>query len=1106
MTFKNLVLIHLIVLVLSIRTIAQKQNCEDFNTNSGELIHKGVEAHDKGNYDEAVGYYLKIFPGDTNYYHAQYELGFSYDALKKHEEVVKIAEDLIKLSKGNLVQNTNMLGNALDGLGKVEDALKVYDAALSKYPNEYLLHYNKGITLFLAKRYEEAESEFIKSAQLNPVHQGSHYFLGLTNLMAKRYVQGMMALEYSMILNTQTGRYNYAVQIMDKASILQFPEAKETITLSTDVDKAGAYDAVNEIYSSLLALNEKYKPKKIPNIRVLKQTALFFDNIESISNDDNSFYTKYYLRFFKKIKEKKLVNTFLAQVLSNTNNELLNKFYNSEKKNYEKLVAAFSEFRTEVASKLMISHEGKEYYCIVEYNDKGSINVALELTPDGSDIQQNGIVLVFFQDGGIFKEAHFSNGKLNGECKKYGINGKLTEICTLVDGVEQGEAREFYASGELLTIMNYKDGVIGGEVKIFYPDGKPKLTYHVSNGLRNGNEKRYYHDGKLSADYNYKNGEFEGNMKDYYQNGQIKYEYAYKEEKFEGPFTGYFSNGKVSVEQNYKSGVGVGSYKIYYPNSQVKEEGSFDDKGKKTGVWKTYFYNGTLSNEASYLNGQKEGTGIEFDRDGKKYYEYEYKGGNYTMVRFFDKQGNIIKEFKEEKNVLKYTFYTPEGLRFFDGALKNGKADGLWTTYFTTTNTVFKTVNYLNGELVGDWTEYYGDGVLRHKSTYKKDKQEGIATTYFQDGKTIKNEYCATDGEAAGLVKHYFPNGSKQEELYFLFGEINGPVKNFDLLGRLYRESYYENGSYMGEAIYDSLGAEIFRISTYEGLVPYKKNYPNGKPRCIGTYLNGELHDTLKYFYPDGTLSSVTYYENGNLEGKAVWYDHLGNITEVGNYTNGKLNGARTYYYTNGKISEKYNYMDGEEYGKVQYFYPNGNKEYEVEREAGSNQGWAVWYDESENEVQKTFFRNDDPLYYTYKDKSGKWSNDIIIQEKNGEMKSFHANGKKFLDRKYSGSEMDGNATIYFSDGNIYGSYLYTKGRLNGPVKEFYNNKKIRKEENYWLSEFHGTQKYYNENGTLFKELNFEYGNLNGTCKYYDKNGKLLYTIVYYQDAPIEVK
>ncbi len=1083
----------------------QTNNCEDVNPNSGKLIEKGIEAYEKEAYDEAIGYFIRIFPGDTNYATAQYELGMTYGAKKDYLKEEQIARQLLKENKGNAIQNYNMLGNALDDQEKSEEALLVYDEGIAKYPNNYLIIYNKGLSLFRAKKYVEAEKTLIRSAGLNPFHQGSHYFIGLINLMGKRYVQGMMAMQYALLLNNQTTKYNYGIKYIDESSILQFPTAEDEIKLPDNIESAGDYATVNEIYVSLLALNAKYKPKKLPNLRLVRQMSIFFDNIESINPTDQTFYTTYYLPFYKKVKSKKLSRCFFAQLLSNINTPEMEKFVASEKGNAAKFTEAYGEFLRETGSKTLIKQKDKELMCRLEYYERGGVKFAYELNESRTEITDNGVVLSFYESGSLSNELGIVSGKLQGESRSFRKDGSLFEVSTLVDAKEEGPSTEYYSTGEVLATKSYKSGELHGEVKIFYPDGKLKMVYNMNNGIKNGPEKYYYNDGKLADELAYLNGNYDGPIKSYYHNGKLEYDYSYKNGTLEGDFKSYYPNGNVKEEKKFVDGSIVGKYAEYYSNGKVKQEGVFDEKYKRTGVWKEYFYNGILKNEYTYMNGEKQGKGVEYARDGKKHYEYEYVGGNYTSMKFYGENGEVIGDYKEDKNVLKYTFTTIEGIKVFDGSLKNGKRDGQWTTYFTSTKGVLRTIPYKNGLEEGQWMDYYADGVIKGNYAYKAGVQEGTAIVYYPDGETMKTYSCCTDDKICGNFVGYFPNGDKKYELYYLDGYGNGPLRRYDLLNRTYQVEGYTDDVVSSEHCYDTLGREIFVIKSTEGLVPFERKYPNGKIRGKGTYLNGELHDSLIYYYPDGKLRSTAYYENGKREGKLMIYNHLGVKIEDRTYENDELEGSLTVYYSNGKVSNVYNYMSGQEYGFTQYYYPNGIKEFEIEKEDGQRQGWGSWFDETGSEGLKMLYYDNAPAQYTYKDKSSKWINKITLQENGGKVLAYHANGKKFYETTYAGNEQSGTSTMYFSNGNVYKSVVFLNGVFNGPRKVYYSNGKMAESENYWMDELHGIQKYYGENGNILTELSFEFGNLNGPCKYYSASGKLLYTCIFYQDEVVDV-
>ena len=61
--------------------------------------------------------------------------------------------------------------------------------------------------------------------------------------------------------------------------------------------------------------------------------------------------------------------------------------------------------------------------------------------------------------GTKIKEEYFqNNGKIEGEYKRYHINGQLYEICNYINDRKNGEYKEYYDNGQLREICNYIDG------------------------------------------------------------------------------------------------------------------------------------------------------------------------------------------------------------------------------------------------------------------------------------------------------------------------------------------------------------------------------------------------------------------------------------------------------------------------------------------------------------------------------------------------------------------------------------------------------------------------------------------------------------------------
>ncbi|HOZ39277.1 MAG TPA: hypothetical protein PLL25_00615 [Flavobacteriales bacterium] len=72
-------------------------------------------------------------------------------------------------------------------------------------------------------------------------------------------------------------------------------------------------------------------------------------------------------------------------------------------------------------------------------------------------------------------------------------------------------------------------------------------------------------------------------------------------------------------------------------------EGMMRD-GQRTGVWTSYFPNGTLRSQNTYVNGKENGPSVVNHPNGIPFYVGQYlQGVNHGQWVFYDEQGNEIK-------------------------------------------------------------------------------------------------------------------------------------------------------------------------------------------------------------------------------------------------------------------------------------------------------------------------------------------------------------------------------------------------------------------------------------------------------------------------------
>jgi tetratricopeptide (TPR) repeat protein len=87
----------------------------------------------------------------------------------------------------------------LDGKGKTEKAVEVYDEGIKIFPDYFQLYYNKGISQIKLNKAEDALLSFERSATLNPKHASSHNAIGRLLFMTNK-IPSLMAFYRFLVL------------------------------------------------------------------------------------------------------------------------------------------------------------------------------------------------------------------------------------------------------------------------------------------------------------------------------------------------------------------------------------------------------------------------------------------------------------------------------------------------------------------------------------------------------------------------------------------------------------------------------------------------------------------------------------------------------------------------------------------------------------------------------------------------------------------------------------------------------------------------------------------------------------------------------------------
>ncbi len=313
---KNL-LIALVLILSNNFVFSQNPN------GANELVDIGINYHDKGDYDGAIGKYDEALKLDKDNFRALAEKAYSLVSSEKFQKAVECSQKAIQLYPDgvDLASVYVTLGNAYDGLLKTDKSIEIYDEGIKLFPDYFMLYFNKGVTLSSVKRYKEAINSFEKSVQINSKHASSHNALARILFLNGEKIPSLLAYCRFLALEQQTKRASENLQSVNE--ILKGTAkktGKNSVSISLDPAKLKDSTETTEnnfrstelilMLSGALDFEKKNKNKS--------EIELFTDKLKTVcaslselKENNSGFYWNYYAPYFISMKENNLVETFV---------------------------------------------------------------------------------------------------------------------------------------------------------------------------------------------------------------------------------------------------------------------------------------------------------------------------------------------------------------------------------------------------------------------------------------------------------------------------------------------------------------------------------------------------------------------------------------------------------------------------------------------------------------------------------------------------------------------------------------------------------------------------------------------------------------------------
>lgn len=289
-----------------------------------QLIKEGIALHDKADYEGAIKKYDEVLALETANYKAMYEKSLSLVNMKQYDAAEVLVRNILKDTKDPEYRRLSYVnyGTLLDYKGEPKKAVNMYEKGIKEFPDSYLLHFNKGITLVGMKEEKEAIESFKMSVKCNPNHASSHNALGRLISSGNR-IPAIMAMVCFLIIEPKGSRAEDNVKFLNRLlmrGITRNNDSNVTITLDPSLFDKKKKKQDDDFSSAEMILSLLASSNEIPDSLGAKTEAdrlsYRLQTLTNMLEEDKKgkgFFKEFYVPFFQSIKKNELF-TIVANI------------------------------------------------------------------------------------------------------------------------------------------------------------------------------------------------------------------------------------------------------------------------------------------------------------------------------------------------------------------------------------------------------------------------------------------------------------------------------------------------------------------------------------------------------------------------------------------------------------------------------------------------------------------------------------------------------------------------------------------------------------------------------------------------------------------------
>lgn len=306
----------LLLLVLTSQVFAQ--------TDIENFVKEGIQLHDNGNYDKAIEVYKKALKLDPNSPLVNYEIAFSYFTNGDYKMAIKHSNVVLEQNTDYMLEAYMTKASALDMLGKTKESIKLFEKAIKKTQEHYLLYYNLALNYYKLNDLNNAEKNVIKAIELNPNHSSSHLMLANIHNQKGHSVQTLLATHYFLFLEPSSQRSADALSMLLKnfgGNVSKDKNKPNTINISLSPSNDSQFGAAELMISMLEASKSLEKnEKKTDDEMFVENTGKFFKILGELKKKKNKeIWWTFYTTFFYDLAKSEHLETYCKYITQSGN-------------------------------------------------------------------------------------------------------------------------------------------------------------------------------------------------------------------------------------------------------------------------------------------------------------------------------------------------------------------------------------------------------------------------------------------------------------------------------------------------------------------------------------------------------------------------------------------------------------------------------------------------------------------------------------------------------------------------------------------------------------------------------------------------------------------